>query len=121
MTENREPTEKWKESTEKIWDATRKTFQTAGFHANRYKKIVQKKIDIASLHKKISAAHGDLGKLIDDSRGTTEENILNKDEVQDLFTRLDELKQAAANLEAEVEAIKAEHSTSEEKTQEKDL
>ena len=60
--------ERLKETTEKIWDSTVHAFSTATFRANQYKKLVQKKIDLSALHKKISATHADLGKLIDDLR-----------------------------------------------------
>jgi len=100
--------EELKKSAEKIWDATRKTFQSATFQANRYKKLVQKKIDVASLHKKISATHADLGKVIDDAREAQEGDIISSTKVVALFEKLDSLKHSAAELEQEIEAIKSE-------------
>jgi uncharacterized membrane protein len=97
-----------KGAPEKFWDATRKTFHTATFRANQYKRVVQKKIDLASLHKKIANVHADLGKMIDDNREAGETDILATENVQSLFRKLDSLKQAAATLEEEIEAIKSE-------------
>ncbi|MEZ4598691.1 MAG: hypothetical protein R2940_02755 [Syntrophotaleaceae bacterium] len=100
--------DKFKKTTEKLWDQTRRTLNVATFQANKYKRIVQKKIDLSSLHRKISAAHSELGKLIDDIRETGAPEILAKNEVQELFQRLDSLKNEAAALEKEIEEIKME-------------
>lgn len=100
--------EELKSTGEKLWDVTRKTFHNATFQANRYKRLVQKKVDVAALHKKIAAAHTDLGKLIDDRRGAGASDLLGAEEVQALFQKLDGLKQAAATLEEEIESIRAE-------------
>ncbi len=100
--------EKLKETTEKIWGSTKHAWCAATFKANQYKKLVQKKIDLSALHKKINAAHADLGKLIDDLREAGKKNILNLVEVRELLTRIDELKAEAATLEEEVEQIRNE-------------
>lgn len=107
-----------KGTSEKLWDATRKTFHTATFRANQYKRVVQKKIDVAALHKKIANIHADLGKMIDDNREAGETDILATENVQSLFQKLDSLKQAAATLEEEIETIKLETPPEEEKEQE---
>lgn len=119
MSENeRKEGEENKGATEKIWSATRKTFHTATFRANQYKRVVQKKIDIASLHKKIANTHCDLGKLIDDSRETGIPDVMAAENVQALLQKLDSLKQSAAILEEEVAAIKAEIPSAEEQEEE---
>ncbi len=99
-----------KETTEKIWGSTRQAWNTATFTASKYKKLVQKKIDLSALHKKIHVAHADLGKLIDDLREAGKKNILNLVEVKEILTRIDELKAEAVALEEEVEQIRAEES-----------
>ena len=106
--ESTEEQEPLKDKAEKFWDSTRKTLFLATFKAGQYRRIVQKKIDLASLHKKISAAHGDLGRLIDEAHETGESGILERGDVQSLLERLDEYKQNAAVLEHEIEMIKAE-------------
>ncbi|MGK2905773.1 MAG: hypothetical protein ACSLFH_05420 [Desulfuromonadales bacterium] len=100
--------DRFKETTEKIWGSTKHVWSTATFKANQYKKLVQKKIDQAALHKKIHAAHADLGKLIDDLREAGAENILNLSEVREILTRIDELKAEAVAIEEEVEQIRSE-------------
>jgi hypothetical protein len=97
-----------KETTEKIWGNTKHAWSTATFKANKYKKLVQKKIDQSSLHKKITIAHTDLGKLIDDLRENGAKNILNMVEVKEVLTRIDELKAASIILEEEVDRIRNE-------------
>ncbi len=113
--EDQGPTsEKIKKTGEKLWESTRKTLHVAGFQANKYKRIVQKKIDLASLQKKIATCHGDLGKLIDDIRESGATDILAKNEVQELFNSLDSLKSEAAALVHEIETIKGEEPPEEE-------
>lgn len=108
MTEQGEPQHEERHTGEKLWDATLKTFHQATFRANQYKRVVQKKIDLNAVHKKISTLHGELGKLIDDGRSNEQPHLLELPAVQELFHQLDGLKQAAATLEEEIEAIRAE-------------
>jgi hypothetical protein len=106
----KDATENIKETTEKLWGNTRQAWTSATFKASQYKRLVQKKIDLSAIHKKIGVAHGDLGKLIDELRDEGKKNILNLSEVKQLFQQLDSLKASAAALEEEIENIKeAEH------------
>lgn len=105
--------EKFKETTEKIWGSTRQAFNTATFKANQYKKLVQKKIDLSALHKKIGVTHGELGKLIDDLREAGKKSIMSQEAVKTILNRLDELKAEAAALEEEVEQIRTEEPSEE--------
>ena len=105
--------EKFKETTEKLWGSTRQAFNTATFKAQQYKRLVQKKIDLSALHKKIAAAHAELGKLIDDLREAGKKNIMGQEAVKTILKRLDELKAEAATLEEEVEQIRTEESSQE--------
>lgn len=111
MTEAQEPKTPESEeqpTTDKIWGATVKTWHTATFRANQYRKIVQKKIDLTSVHKKISTAHTDLGKMIDDLHQDGVKSIMSNTEVQEMLEKLDSLRAGAALLEEEIVAIKAE-------------
>ena len=108
-----------KETTEKLWGSTKSAWNTAAFKAAQYKKLVQKKIDLSALHKKINAAHADLGKLIDDLREEGKKNIMNLSEVKEILTRLDDLKSEAAALEEEVERIRIEDPPLDESGEEK--
>jgi hypothetical protein len=121
MTEKHEQKSSAKEdqpTTDKIWGATVKTWHTATFRANQYRKIVQKKIDLTSVHKKISTAHTDLGKAIDDLHQEGVSTIMTHAEIQDLLEKLDGLRSAAALLEEEIVAIKAEEPPEEEPAEE---
>jgi phosphoribosylformylglycinamidine (FGAM) synthase-like enzyme len=100
--------EKLKETTEKLWDSTLHAFSSATFKATQYKKLVQKKIDLSALHKKIGTAHAELGKLIDDLREAGRKSIMTQQEVKTLLLRLDDYKAEAATLEEEIERIRAE-------------
>lgn len=120
MTEEHESGEKKKSTTEKIWDSTRKTLHIATFQANKYKRIVQKKVDLATVHRKIGAAHSDLGKEIDELRENGVVAIMETEAVTKLLAKLDDLKNRAAALEAEIEAIKQEEAPEEEELEEKE-
>lgn len=108
MTEQGDPQGQERHTGEKLWDATLKTFHHATFRANQYKRVVQKKIDLNAVHKKISTLHGDLGKQIDEGRADPAADLLQAPAVLEILHQLDGLKQAAATLEKEIEAIKAE-------------
>ncbi len=114
MNEQNDSGEKKKTTTEKIWDSTRKTLHIASFQANRYKRIVQKKVDLATIHRKIAAAHSDLGKEIDELRENGIIAIMENDAVTQLLEKLDDLKNRAAALEGEIETIKEEEAPEEE-------
>ena len=106
MTDPNDASEITQTTSEKILEATKKTLHSATFKANQYKKIVQKKIDLNAVQKKIATAHTDLGKLIDDLREAGEKSILSKPPVKELFSQIDTLKQAAADLLADIESLK---------------
>lgn len=108
MTDQNDKYEAVRSTSEKFLQATKKTLHTATFKANQYKKIVQKKIDLNAVQKKISTAHTDLGKLIDDLREAGEKSIMSKPDVKEIFSQIDTLKQTAADLLAEIEALKSE-------------
>jgi hypothetical protein len=114
MSEHTEPNEKKKTTTEKIWDSTRKTLHVATFQANKYKRIGQKKVDLATIHRKIGSAHSDLGKEIDELRENGIVAIMETEAVSKLLKKLDDLKSRAVELEAEIEAIKQEEAPEEE-------
>jgi septal ring factor EnvC (AmiA/AmiB activator) len=103
-----------KTTSERLLSATKKGFHNATFKANQYKKIVQKKIDLNAVQKKIATAHTDLGKLIDDLREADEKGIITKTEVKESFSQIDTLKQTAADLLADIETLKQQEEPNEE-------
>ncbi|GAB4167026.1 MAG: hypothetical protein Tsb0017_10550 [Geothermobacteraceae bacterium] len=92
---------------EKFWDATVDTWHSATFRAAKYSKLVQKKIDLNAVHKKITSAHADLGKAIDEFYHGGESDIMNREEVRDMLSTLSELRQQAASLEEEIATIRS--------------
>jgi len=120
MDEKKEENEQNKDgtaTTEKIWNSTLRTFHNATFKANQYKRIVQKKIDLNAVQKKIGVAHADLGKMIDDMREAGEKAILSKADVKAMFAQIDSLKHTATSLVAEIEEIKLEEELHDEASQ----
>ncbi|MBN2429099.1 MAG: hypothetical protein JXK94_12255 [Deltaproteobacteria bacterium] len=104
--------EKHQESPKKspdFWKSTRKTLHAASFGAQKYKRLVQKKMDLNTNNRKFPALFSELGKLIDDMYSRGETDILARAEVHDLLSRLRALKETAVLLENEIENIKLEN------------
>jgi hypothetical protein len=108
MQEEQKQHEDKKTNAENLWDSTLKTFHNVTNQATRYTRLAQKKIDLSSLYKKISSAHSDLGKLIDECRDSGVADIFEKVEVKAVLQNLDSLKQNAARLIEEIETLKQE-------------
>jgi multidrug resistance efflux pump len=90
------------------WKSTRKTLDQASSTAVRYKQMVQKKIDLAATRKKIDQAHAELGRKVDQARENAAGNPLDQEDVRQVLTKLDNLKQSAIQLEEEINALKEE-------------
>ena len=108
MSEQNDFKQSFLSTSEKILDATKKGLHTATFKANQYKKIVQKKIDLSAVQKKISTSHADLGKLVDDLREEGAKGIMTNPGVKELFSQIDTLKQSAVDLLAVIDRLKNE-------------
>lgn len=93
-----------------FWKSTRKTFHAASFGAQKYKRLVQKKMDLATNNRKFPALYLELGKMIDDMFTRGETDIMARAEIHDLLSKLRALKETAALLENEIEKIKIENS-----------
>jgi multidrug resistance efflux pump len=90
------------------WKSTRKTLDQARSTAVRYKRMVQKKIDLAATRKKVDQAHAELGRKVDQARENAAGNPLDQEDVRQVLTKLDNLKQSAIQLEEEINALKEE-------------
>ena len=108
MTVQQEKHQESQKATQNLWKSTRKTLHAASFGAQKYKRLVQKKMDLATNNRKFPALYSELGKLIDDIYSSGETDILARGEVHDLLGKLQVLKETAASLEKEVESIKQE-------------
>lgn len=100
-------------ATDRLLKATRHALNRASFHTNQYKQVVQKKIDLGSIHKKIEQLHTALGEQVGNiyQAGTTD--ISHNKEAARLLEKLLSLKQAAALLEEEIELIRTESPSAE--------
>jgi archaellum component FlaC len=95
-------------TTERLFQATRQALNTASFRANQYKQVVQKKIDLGAIHKKIEQLQSELGKRVGDLHQIGKQEISVDKEAAHLLENLHSLKQAAALLEEEIELIRTE-------------
>lgn len=100
-----EPQNEKKPATEKPWDNALKMVQNVTQQATCYTRLVQKKIDLFSVNRKISTARNDLGRTIDDSRSAGSADFLEKTEVKAALQNLDNLKQNSAKLVEEIEQL----------------
>jgi len=90
------------------WKSTRKTLDQARSTAVRYKRMVQKKIDLAATRKKVDQAHAELGRKVDQARENAAGNPLDQEDVRQVLTKLDNLKQSAIQRTEEINALKEE-------------
>lgn len=95
-------------TSEKLLQATRQALNTASFRANQYKQVVQKKIDLGAIQRKIEQLHTDLGKQLDDLYQEGKQDLIEQKPVAALLEKLTGLRQAAAMLEEEIELIRNE-------------
>jgi hypothetical protein len=95
--------------TQSFWKSTRKTLHAASFGAQKYKRMVQKKMDLATTNRKFPALYSELGKLIDDLYAAGEKDFITRQEVNDLLVKLQHLKETAATQERDLEVIKNEN------------
>lgn len=109
MAEQEKPKEE-KTRRDNFWESMGKTFHTAATGAQRYTRLVQKKIDLATTQRKIPAVHGELGKLIDDLHAQGETRFLENTEVVELLGKLDHLRQTVATIEKDMEEVKKKES-----------
>jgi hypothetical protein len=105
MTEESGPTEEKKPTAENLWDTTRKTFKNFIHQVTCYIQLVQKKIELFVLTRKVSAARGDLGKAIDESRGAGDTDSFEKAEVKTALQAVDTLRQNITQLTNEIENL----------------
>ncbi len=119
MSDESQRPEKHSSSAEKWISNTRQTFEQLTGQATRYTSLIQKKIDLALLNKKIPHAQAELGRAIDKCRESGEADIIGNAQVQTTLKNLDSLKASAATLATEIEALQhpAENSNT---TKEKD-
>lgn len=94
--------------TDKLLNITRKAINTASFRANQYKQVVQKKIDLGAIQKKIEQLHAELGCAVDQQHHAGQKDLLASKEISSLLEKISSLRQAAELLEEEIEQIRSE-------------
>lgn len=97
-----------RKKTDQLLKVTRNALNTVSFRTNQYKQVVQKKIDLGAIHKKIEQLHSELGKAVDDQFQAGQKDLLASKEVARLLEKVNSLKQAAVFLEEEIELIRNE-------------
>jgi hypothetical protein len=94
--------------SDQLMKLTRTALNKASFRANQYKQVVQKRIDLGAIHKKIEQLHAELGKAVDDQYHAGQQDLLASKEVTSILEKISNLKQAAVLLEEEIELIRNE-------------
>ena len=96
-----------------FWDDVKQTIKkgatTAVEKTEEYGKIGKIKIDILNVSKQLDKAYRDLGEISFENLKASKKKDLAKDKtVQELLTKIDELKQDITEKEKEIEKIKEE-------------
>jgi len=92
----------------RILQTTIGALNAASFRANQYKQVVQKKIDLGAIEKKLEQLYSELGKRIAELHQIGRKDILEEQETARLLDNLLSLKQAATLLADEIEQIRTE-------------
>lgn len=111
--------EKMKETTEryvhelrevggKLWDATQRTVSTAGSRAALYGKLVQRKLDLSSVDRRIEACHAKLGRVVSLAWEQKESDVFQREDVSALLAELEQHKAEREILVREMAALRAE-------------
>lgn len=111
MQEENEPSGEKKSNIQQLWDTTLKTAQDTVKSVVRpvtcYAQATQKKLELIILSRKIAIAQSDLGKRIDQARDNQVSNVFEDAEVKAALEPLDQMKQTAANLKAEIATLQS--------------
>jgi len=98
-----------KSALQNLWDKTLKTVQDAVKNAVKPAtcalQATQKKIELMLLTRTITAAQNSLGKAVDTAREAGLSGVFENPEVKAAVEKLDQLKQNAAKLTAEIEGL----------------
>ena len=94
--------------TGQLLKASRNILNTASFRTNQYKQVIQKKIDLGAIHKKIELIHTELGKAVADQYQSGQKDPIASKEVRRILEKLLNLQQAADLLEEEIKLIRNE-------------
>ncbi len=97
-----------KKTTGRLLQASRSALNNVSFRANQYKQVVQKKIDLGAIQKKIDQLHTDLGKQVGRVFQAGRKELISDPEIARLLEKLIGLKQATTLLEEEIELIRTE-------------
>lgn len=97
--------------TSQFFKATCNSLSSVPFRANQYKQVVQKKIDLGAIQKKIDLLHSELGQAVDEQYHAGQKDLLAGKEVSRLLETITSMKQTAKLLEEEIEQIRSERST----------
>jgi len=96
--------------TDQFFKVSRNLLNSASFRANQYKQVVQKKIDLGALQKKIEQLHSELGEAVELQYLAGQKDLLASKEVARILEKVSSLRQAAVLLEEEIELIRTETS-----------
>ncbi|WP_303720248.1 hypothetical protein [Malonomonas rubra] len=97
-----------KKTGQRILQFGRIALHKISFHTNQYKQVVQKKIDLGAMQKKIEQLQFELGRVVDEQYRAGQKDLLSSKEISQLLEKLFRLRQAADLLDEEIEQIRNE-------------
>jgi hypothetical protein len=97
-----------REVGERAWEATQRTVLAAGTRAAQYGRLVQRRLDLAAVDRKIDGHHRELGRLVSVALRQGTGDISVHPEVRDLIAKLATLDEERISLTREIETLRAE-------------
>lgn len=97
-----------KEAGGRLWDATQRTVSAAGSKAALYGKVVQRRLDLASLERRIERRREDLGRAVFAAWRDGELDIARRDDLGPILAALDDLDRQREAVAHEIDALRAE-------------
>lgn len=102
-----------KEKTDAFLKITKEKLSKTGDRLKQEGRVVQKRLDLLALQRKITQSYAELGKIIYEasSKGVESSKILEREEVSRLLAKIESLRQEAAQKEKEMKGYKLDNET----------
>jgi hypothetical protein len=94
----------------RVWEATQKTVAAAGTRATEYGKVVQRKLDLSSVDRKIDDCYRELGRIAFVAQRSGERNLFARTDVVDLLAKLDDLGEQRSACLQEIDRLRGKSS-----------
>lgn len=95
-----------KDFMDTIFEKGRKLYKSAAFKSGVYVNLVEKRIELSSVNKKIAHAYADLGRLVYQIHESGKKTIFTNEDVKTVMETLTAFKAQAQALEEEIDLLR---------------